>query len=172
MLYRSTFLLVVLAATACGPANNEANNESNNSTIPDANNTTNEGGPYWELGATAVTPAVTGTEVSFRDDQTIVLGSSTPEGWRFEFTADEPFAENGFYASDNVSDRVSGVLTGPDDTCSVQAGDDGNRQAIVQTATFEEQVPAGSASLTAVDCYDAPEMGRTWSVTFGILPTR
>jgi len=128
-----------------------------------------EGGPFWELAATSVSPKVTGTSIELVDQRTIRLGNSSPEGWSITFVADEAFQPFGFHASDNRSGRIRAEVKGPSGTCAA-TGETATR-AVLQVAGLDDSAPQGYGTI-AGECFGAPAPGVSLTVSFMVAPSR
>ena len=127
-----------------------------------------EGGPFWEMTATAVSPRVTGTSIRQVDGQTIRLGDSTPAGWTIEFRVQSPLQAYRFYASDNQTGSVDVVVRAPDTTCATGSGD---VRAVLQVAALDGLAPQGFATISG-RCFGAAAPGVGLNVSFTVLPPR
>lgn len=127
-----------------------------------------EGGPFWEMSATPVSPRVTGTMIRQVDERTIRLGNSNPAGWSIEFRAQHPLQAYRFYASDNRTGNIDVVVRAPDDTC---ATDTANVRAVLQVATLDGPAPQGFGTISGA-CFGAAAPGVGLNVSFTVLPPR
>lgn len=128
-----------------------------------------EGGPFWELAATEVTPMITGTAIEQVDRRTIRLGDSTPAGWSVEFVAQEAFQPFGFHASDNQTGRITAIVYGPDGSCA--ANGENSVRAVLQIASLDDPAPQGFATISG-ECFGASAPGAAFNVSFTVLPGR
>jgi hypothetical protein len=127
------------------------------------------GDQAWEMTASSVTPAVTGDRVELINDSTIRLSGSTPAGWTVEFVGEQPFVSGGFYHSDDATNRMSATVSGPDQTCVVEAGVDDGKQAQMNYIMLADGVPQGIASVYGT-CFDLPFPGLNLGIPFGSQP--
>lgn len=128
-----------------------------------------DGGPFWELAETSVTPRVTGNIVERVDERTITLGGSTPAGWSITFTGNEPLQPFGFHASDNNSGRIRADVVGPTGRCV--ADGESSVHAVLQLAGLDNPGPQGYGTI-AGGCFGAPAPGISLSLTFVVAPPR
>jgi len=110
-----------------------------------------DGGPFRELGATSVTPRVTGTLVEQVHERTITLG-----GWSITFTAEEALQPFGFHASDNNTGRIRAEISGPGGRCL--ANGESATHAVLQVARLDAPGPQGYGTI-AGECFGATARG-------------
>ena len=127
-----------------------------------------EGGPFWELSATSVSPRVTGTSIRRVDERTISLGDSTPAGWTVELHAESPFQPYSFYASDNRTGAIDVIVRRPGDTCTTATQ---GVRAVLQTATLDGPAPQGFGTMSG-PCFGAAAPGIGLNITFTVQPPR